>query len=155
MRNTTRTRTFIKAICIGFIALLFVAPHLQQKYDLIEVKPLDGSFTMQEKPVLTWQNWVDLDYQNATEKYVNEQFGFRNWLVRLYNQTAYTLFRQAKANSVLVGKQGYLMDNGYIQAYLGRSFSGKGVIDQKTENIKALQEELKANGSVLIVVFSP
>ncbi len=148
-------KEFIKKIIfVGVIVLLFI-PMTQQYFKVFELEKLRGSFKEAEPAELSWESWFDGKYQSQSEKRLNDVIGFRPFFVRLCNQFHYSLFSNARANSVLVGKNSYLYERGYINAYYGTDFIGKDTIREKVRKLKAVQEALKKENTELVVVFAP
>ena len=85
---------------------------------------MKGSFTKLEDTTLTVDGWLSGNYQLTHQDYIDQNIGFRNVLVRTYNQMHYSLFDNARANQVVVGKDNYLYEENYIKAHLGRDFVG-------------------------------
>jgi len=61
----------------------------------------------------------------------------------------------SKFRTVVIGKNGYLYDKGYIEGYTGKDFIGKGRIDLQIEKAKVVQTELKKKNIDLLFVFAP
>ena len=108
-----------------FIIGLLLIPIIQQQTKLIRIGELKGAFTKFESHPLSLKTWLNGSYAKNQEKYLNQNFGFRNLFVRLYNQFQYTIFNEAKANGVIIGKDGYLYEENYILAHLGTDFIGE------------------------------
>ena len=136
------------------IAALFL-PLIQMVKPFVEVGPLFGSIVPTAKDSLTLEAWFDGTYQENRNKYVNEQFGFRNTAVRLHNQSAFSLFRKAKANGVIIGKEDYLYEIKYINAYRGAEEVNQSELDSNLFMLKAIQSKLKEKGVELIVIINP
>ncbi len=134
--------------------MLFV-PMIQQKYRLIEVKSLGGAYTTFEKPKLNSKDWFEGKYQADIQFLLDQEVGFRNLLVRTYNQIYYSFFNQARANSVIVGKEDYLYDGSYINAYLGRDFVGERAVLDKVSKLQKISDTLRSLNIDLMVVFAP
>jgi len=130
-------------------------PLIQQKTQFIEIKPLKGSYSKVDKPILSLKNWLEGEYQTQQEKYLNENFGFRSLSIRLINQLKYIFYNTANANGVEIGKEGYLFELGYIRDYMGYSFIGQEKINDKLLEIRKIQNELKQDDVNLIVAFAP
>ena len=94
---------------LGFI-LVFV----QEKWHPFQLKPLDGVTFKTERPELTLKNFASGQYQSNAEQYSRENFGFREWHIRLYNQFNYSLFNQTTCHFIVPGKDGWLF---YTEAY--------------------------------------
>ena len=136
------------------IAALFL-PMIQMVKPFVEVSPLFGSIVPTAKDSLTLEAWFDGTYQENRNKYINEQFGFRNIAVRLHNQIAFSLFGKAKANGVIIGKEDYLYEIKYINAFRGAEDVSQTKVDSNLVMLKALQSKLKEKGVELVVVLNP
>lgn len=149
------THKIIKqSILISIVLCLFI-PLIQTIHPFIEFQPLKGSFALTEKPDSIQDNWFSGEYQLQYEKYFNENFGFRSFLVRLNNQIAYTLFNVAKANGVIIGKENYLYEENYIKAYYGEDYIGQEKIQEQTDKLKKIGTILKALNKDIIVILAP
>ncbi len=146
-----KLHTFLFALVI---AALFL-PMIQMVKPFVEVGPLFGSIVPTAKDSLTLEAWFDGTYQENRNKYINEQFGFRNTAVRLHNQIAFSLFGKAKANGVIIGKEDYLYEIKYINAYRGAEEINQSELDSNLFMLKAIQSKLKEKGVELIVVMNP
>ncbi len=149
--KSNKLHTFLFALVI---AALFL-PMIQMVKPFVEVGPLFGSIVPTAKDSLTLEAWFDGTYQENRNKYINEQFGFRNTAVRLHNQIAFSLFRKAKANGVIIGKEDYLYEIKYINAFRGAEEINQSELDSNLFMLKAIQSKLKEKGVELIVVMNP
>jgi len=138
----------------GILVLLF-APILFMQLSFIKIMPLNGAIVKIEKPKLTISTWFSEAYQTQIEKYANQNFGFRNFLVRLNNQLKYTFFNKAQANGVIIGKKNYLYEKSYITAYYGKDFSGREVIKEQMQKLRTIQDSLSDRGIDIVLVFAP
>ena len=136
---------------LGFLLL----PMIQQTLNLFEFEPLNGAVATVEKPVFSKYEWKTGEFQKKFEDYVNNNFGFRNPLIRLNNQQAYTFYNEARANGVIIGKENYLYEENYIRAWLGTDFSGTEEIREKVRKLKRVQDTLKQLNKDLLVVVAP
>jgi hypothetical protein len=140
---------------LGFvIAISLLLPILQSNFEIFEIEPLEG-ITIAEKPKFKKENYWDLSWQEKYTTYLNDNFGLRAWLIRFYNQGQFELFNATKAPGVVIGKQGELFIESYIDDYIGRNFIGHSKITAQVQKIKTLQDSLNARGKDLIVVFAP
>ena len=154
MKKSTIHILIKRLLLILIIGFLFL-PMIQQMRMLVEIKPLDGSYSSIEKPGFRLTDWFEGKYQKAQESYVDQEVGFRSFLVRTYNQIHYNLFNQARANNVTVGKEDYLYDESYINAYLGRDFIGQKNVSDKVAKLQKISDTLRAQNIDIIVVFAP
>ncbi|OPZ98802.1 MAG: hypothetical protein BWY70_01141 [Bacteroidetes bacterium ADurb.Bin408] len=68
----------------------------------------------------------------------------------------YTLFRKSSANAIVIGKEDCLYEEGYILDYTGKNFVGKSFIDKQLEKTKKIQDFLKKEKNIdLLVVYAP
>lgn len=146
---TTKTWLFIAIIFAFFL------PIIQQIVPIIKLIELNGSFEKKQYQAISFDSWFNGEYQQNTEKYLNEQFGFRSIFVKIYNQMYYSLFNTPKANSVLIGKNNYLYEEAYINAYFGNDFIGNDSIKRKVQRLKKIEEALKKSNTDLIIVLAP
>ncbi len=137
------------------IMMILFLPIAQQVIRFHKTKPLHGAIIKYKQPQLDTYNWLSGNYQDKMEKYLNQNFGFRNILVRLNNQLYFWLFKEAKANDVIIGKDNYLYEKSYIDAYYGNDFLGKDTINAETRKLKAIQDTLHKQGKLIILVFAP
>ncbi len=138
--------------------MLFM-PLLQSSYNIFEIKPLDGSFNKTEKPKLkyfTWKRWFDESFQNKYNKALEDNIGFRNLLIRLYNQINYSFFKKTSTHKAVIGKSDCLYEEGYILDYTGYNFTGKKFIDKHLQRAKKLQVFLKKEKNIdFLIVYAP
>jgi len=140
---------------LGAILLFLAVPWLQQEFNLIKVKPLDGFYGKATWAPFDINDWLDGKFQAGTEKYFNENFGLRNTCVRVNNQVSFNLFQLTGAANVVVGKNNYLYGDGYLTGYYGKDFIGEKKIDENIRKLKVVREALKKKNIDLIVVFVP
>ena len=119
------------------------------------IKPLKGAFIETKEIELNASTWLDGYYQKTEEDYLNENFGFRNYYVRLNNQVDYSLFNKANVEKVVVGKGGFLYEDNYITSYYGDNFAGKEILETKFKKLKDLQDLLYTQNITLLPVFAP
>jgi hypothetical protein len=124
-------------------------------FELFELKPLRGAIEKVEKKDFTYGGWFSAEYQSNMEKYIADKFGFRNFLIRFFNQIQFSFYKKASAKAVVVGKQNILYEIGYIYAYNGKNFIASPLVKSKARRIKALQDTLAKLNKSLIICLSP
>lgn len=145
---------YFKRTLLGIIVVVLFLPLLQARLKFIDEKPLIGALAEPEYLRFSWKDWFSSNYQEKKEKYVNSCFGFRNTSVRLNNQIDFWLYNQANANGVLIGKENYLYERAYIDAYNGTDFVGKDSIENTANRIAYLTKQFNNLNKQLIVVFA-
>jgi hypothetical protein len=143
-----------KILFAGIIVFLFVF-RIQGKFKIFEKGYLNGYYVNTAAPELTVDGWFSADYQAKKQLYIEENIGFRNYLIRLNNQFAYSIFGVARANGVVIGKEKYLFEEQYIRSYLGTDFVGEEVIAEKVKKLEFVTQQLKLEGIDLINVIAP
>jgi hypothetical protein len=147
---------FFKNTLLLLILALLIFPALQNRFTFISSAPLKGIFQLQERPLFSVSSWFSGTYQQQFQKYRDDQPGFRSELIRLFNQVDYSFFSQPHAAKIIVGKDGYLFGNQYIEAFLGTDFMGEKYIDEKISQVKYLQDFLwETKKILLLVIFTP
>lgn len=89
-----RSRT--KIILFSLTAVLLFASMIQQATGAFSFKELSGVTEMQAHPAFSFQNLREGTYQSQTEAYLQQHYGFREPLTRLYNQNLWTFFHYSK-----------------------------------------------------------
>lgn len=145
----------LKQLLFITLMLIFVGIHVQGLFDIKYEFPLQGGVVYTQKPVISKSAWLAGSYQAEAEKYYNEQFGFRNTLVRLRNQIDFSLFHKVNANGAIIGKQNYLYEHNYIKAYYGQDAIPDSLILKQTQKLKYIQDALQQKGILFAVIFAP
>ncbi|MFH0761573.1 MAG: hypothetical protein V2A67_08735 [Bacteroidota bacterium] len=141
------------------LSLLFIVlislPTFQMLTRLVPEKKLEGSWYGQKLPELTWPLWYHSEYQVSLNRYVEEQYGFRTFCTRLYNQAEYSLFRQPHAKGVVLGRDGYLYEEWFIESYFGRNYIGDEQVMLKTRWLRQVRKYFTRKGKELMVFIAP
>lgn len=143
-----------KALFGGLLFMLFL-PMIQQATHVVGFVPLKGAFETPERPEWSLKNWFEGEFQAKTGAWLDHNIGFRNPFVRLYNQMHYTLYNEARANGVMIGKDNYLYEENYIKAHLGRDFLGRDSIRVKINQLTEIRDTLASKGIDLVVLLAP
>jgi hypothetical protein len=144
----------IKYACLFFVLIWLWLSYFQGAADFVKIQPLGGAYTPQPNTPFTLAGWMSGEYQEKKEAYKNENFGFRNFLVRLNHQLNFMFFRTAKASGVIVGKEGYLYERAYIDAYYGRDAAPMEKLSAYVERMKAVQDSMQKKNKLFFFVFA-
>ncbi len=144
----------IRGLLFLFILFILIVPIIQNKFEFIKLKPLKGAIAIPVKNYFNVKDWFSGEYQSKQDKYLSETFGFRNIFVRFNNQMAFNLFRKARANGVIIGKNGYLFEQNYINAYNGTDFLGADSILHRMQRLKFIQDTLNKLNKTIFIVFA-
>ena len=141
------------------LSLIFIAiigiPALQTLTRILPENRLNG--TVYDKPLTKpgLDDWMHFRYQPALNHHVEQNFGFRTFFVRLYNQIEYSVFRQPHGSGVVIGKEGYLFEEWFITSYFGKDFIGEERSNTKIRQLKQVRNYFNRNGKELMVVIAP
>jgi hypothetical protein len=139
-----------------FLFVMLCLPGLQRWLNLSEERALDGySPRVAENPDFTNSGWLSGTYQQQKEDWLNEHFGYRNTLLRLHNQIGYSWWNHSYTNAVVVGRDGYLFDQKYINAWNGSDFLGEEKIAVQVKKLAQVQQQLAELGTTVVVVLAP
>ena len=95
-------------ILFALLMVFLFVPIIQEWGGVFPVKPLKGVFEPTPKPRLTFDNYKSNTFQTQSEKYVSENFGMREPVIRLYNQYVWSAFNKTYCHFIVPGKDGYL-----------------------------------------------
>lgn len=141
-------------VFVVFVLSLFI-PFIQKQFNLVKEKPLNGFFDVAAFPRFSSETWKAGTFQQDFEKAINDNIGFHDLFVKLQCQINYSIYNISKFQTVIVGKNGYLYDKGYIDGYTGNDFIGKERIDLQIEKAEAVQNELQKKNIALLFAFAP
>lgn len=146
----------IKVITLVFVCMVLCFPMIQSTFKLFpERYNLHGSFAISRDTVLNSDTWFEKVYQEKQESYLNENFGFRNFLVKLNNQIDFSVYDDFHVNDVFKGKNDYLFSYGFYRGYSGKSFKGDYYTDSIFQKIGELNARLIKKNKKLLVCFTP
>lgn len=95
-------------ILFALLMVFLFIPVVQEWIGIFPVKLLKGAIEPTPKPELTFDNYRSNTYQTQIEKYVSENFGLREPIIRLYNQYLWSAYSKTYCHFIIPGKKGYL-----------------------------------------------
>ena len=116
---------------------------------------MQGAVDYKSPPAFTIQKWFTGDFQKEQEDFLTSEFGFHNTLVRLNNQISYSLFKKPHARGVVVGEDGFLFEQIYIDAANGVDFLGRDSIESVVKKLSEISDTLKRLNKHLVICFAP
>jgi hypothetical protein len=143
-----------KILLFLLVGVLFF-PLVQSRFELISIKPLNGAFIAAADTSFSIEGWFTGKYQAKKEKYLNENFGFRNPAVRLNNQVDFSLFAKTNVSKFVIGQQGCVYAKEHLDAYTGKDFIGEDSIRCRMQRLKFVQDTLAKMGKTFLLVFAP
>lgn len=159
MKKKKITYTILIVLFIALIAL----PAMQQLFGLFKLKPLSGERVPEPVPQLTIETYADGSFQKQSDAYLRQNFGFNEWLIRLYNQYIWSAYRKTEHNFVIIGKEDWLFNYEMLQDHFeslahkrgGGLESTKKNMEQAALTISALQKSLKQCGTSFFICIAP
>ena len=103
----------------GLLMVVLFLPALQEHLGFVKTEPLEGFVPKATMPELTLDNYTSNRYQQQLEGYVGENFGFREPVIRLYNQYLWTCYHKTYCHFIVPGKKGYLFYTEALNDYYG------------------------------------
>ena len=95
-------------VLFALLMVFLFLPSIQGWTGLFPMKPLKGAFEPTPKPKLSFDSYYSNTYQKQIEKYVSENFGLREPVIRLYNQYLWSAYNKTYCHFIVPGKNGYL-----------------------------------------------
>jgi len=141
-------------VLLAVLALLALYPAVQGCFHLVKEPKLDGAVDYRPDTSFTWAGWLNGTWQIAKEDYLSEQFGFRNFFVRLHNEIDFRLFGEGHARNVVIGKEGFLYERDYILTWYGKDYQGEAALSGFITRLKSVQRKLELRGKTLLVVLA-
>ncbi len=114
-----RKKHIYDLVLFSILMVLLFLPLLQAHVLHIPLKPLNGVTVETEQPNFNLVSYRSGDYAKQEEAYVGEHFGFREPVIRLYNQYLWSCYRKTYAHDVVAGKQGWLYTPESVSDYYG------------------------------------
>lgn len=111
--------SLIKKILFVLTAVLLFVSAIQKETRLFTFKPLTGVSFLTSRPELGFESYRTGEYQSQSESYIKENFGFREPLIRFYNQFQFDAFRKIYNKDIVVGKDGWLYFIQHANEYYG------------------------------------
>ena len=131
---------------------------LVPQLDWIANRTLSGVTIKNDLPSVSLAGWLNGDLQKGVNTLVSENFGGRELLIRIFNQTLYSAFHKSYMylEMIIPGKHGDLFERNYLAVY-GRF--DEPIPDAEAEALvvmmKYLSERLKELGSCFVFVITP
>lgn len=106
-------------ILFGLLMVFLFSFMVQEHLHPFKMKALKGNFGTVSMPPLTYEYYKNGYFAKATEKYVSKNFGFREPIIRLYNQYCWDFYRKTYVSYTFAGKKNWLFYAHNIENYYG------------------------------------
>lgn len=155
----------IQALLFFLIGMVLFASMFQKTMHLWDFQKLNGVEVPAPMPALTFKNYVDGSFQSGTETYLMQNFGFREPVLRLYNQYLWDFYKKTYVNSgtLVFGKDGWLYEPWVVEDYyqiLYHKFAPDAdqmtqLLAKEAKRVYQLQHILEPYGIRLFVCLVP
>lgn len=150
-------------VLFAVLMVFLFMPIVQEWTECIPVKLLKGAFEPTPKPELTFDNYCSNTYQAQIEKYVSENFGFREPVIRLYNQYVWSAFNKTYCHFIVPGKDGYLYYALAVNEHYGTELpkhyksneEAMKDVDKELRQMNKLRHVLKDYGIEFVAFMAP
>lgn len=150
-------------ILFGLLMVFLFTSLLQQQCSLFTFKKLTGYEAPTQKPEFSLKDYKSGDYQYDLEQYLSENIGFREPIIRMYNQYVYDFYKKTYNHEVAIEKDGWLYHTDGLNQYFGRmglkfkddnaAFAKR--LDIEMRSLKKVHEILKGYDVNLLVFTLP
>lgn len=135
------------------VFLLFISlPIIQKKTSIFVFQNLDENRNKIVKPEanIIYGLFADDKYSQKYERYYNDNYGFRDLLIRLKNQLDYSIFK--KSDEVTIGKSGWFEYKSVyeVEVVRGERYTEDGW-NKISDNISKFNQYLNKRGAQLII----
>jgi hypothetical protein len=146
----------IKIITIAMFLIFICLPQVQTSLDPFSLRNVQENRKKAQFPEFSIASILKpgSDYFEAFTTFFNDNYGLRDFFIRLKNQLDYSLFNSS--DRIILGADGYLFHRFVIedvQVALERTDAEK--LDILYHRFLDLNAELKARGVKLIILFAP
>lgn len=100
--------------------LVFVVIMVQTTWHPFKLKTLSGNTDKVEIPELNLKTYSDGSFQSKYDTYLMQNFGFREFLLRFYNQYLWTFYSKENVDHIVPGKDGWIFYKHHIDDYYGQ-----------------------------------
>ena len=153
---------FHKILFVSTIAVMAIIL-MQTVTGIVKFKPLHGAVTETEKPKLTFKSYADGTFQDSLENYCRNHSGFREWLIRAYNQYLWSCFKETSNATVVCGKDGWLFEETHVRdyyeslmyKYADDNDKMRKILETEVQRFKKVQELLEEHNIHLFLVIAP
>ena len=150
-------------VLFAILAVLAFLPMLQGWFHWFSTKPLNGVTETVEKPAFELDAYRSGAYAKEAEAYTSQHFGFREPIIRLYNQYLWNCYHKTYAHDVVAGKESWLFYPQSVRDYYGQELlrwhastdEAREKFDREVKYMNWSRSILKENGVELLVFMAP
>lgn len=139
-----------------FLLIIFISlPFILQLFRKETVPHLVGVTLTKEKPQFSKEAWFSGYYQEQTDEFNDDNWAWKEWMVRWNNQLYYELFNIIRVNGFVAGLKNYVFSEGYIFSAYGDDLMPEEKISEILLKSKLIRDSLKKYDKTLLLVYGP
>ena len=150
-------------VLFGLLMAFLFLSLIQQHFHVFKFRQLSGYEEPTAKPAFTLQSYQSGKYQRQLEQYLSENLGFREPIIRMYNQYVFDFYQKTYNDDVAIEKDGWLYHTDGLKDYFGwmqnkyhaTSESFARNLDLEMRNLYKVNAILKEYGVDLMVFTLP
>lgn len=152
-------------LLFGILSVLMFLPMVVEHTGIIKLEPLHGVTQNQgkEMPRLTFEDYVSGDLSKEMESYLSYHFGFREFVIRNYNQYLWDFYKKTYAHDVVIGKDNWLYVPLSVSDYFGKEMpkwyssadEAHATFEKEAKYISWVRDILKENGVDFLIALAP
>jgi len=129
-------------------------PGIQREFRIFKIKPLNGAFEVPPIKKLNFQNYYNFSFQKSVEKNLEVSFGFKEPLIKIYNQYLWDFYQRYHTTQALIGEDDWFFPKWHLSA---PKYSPELIekFDQQALYLYQLSNILKEYNTQLLVCFVP
>lgn len=154
-----------KTILFALTAVLLFAAVIQQGCHWWDFKPLAGVIEEQPLPKLTYESYGNSRFQQQFETYLKQHFGFREPLIRFYNQYLWDFYHKSpiEGSRIAFGKDDWIYEPWGVTDHYGDLYHNHAIdstqmaekLTAEAERLLQLQQTFEEYGVHLFVCMVP
>ena len=106
-------------ILFGLLMVFLFSFMIQEHLKPFKTKPLMGYFMKPNKPQFRWEWYKNGYFQDQIEKYITNNYGFREPIIRMYHQYCWDFYGKEYVSYIYSGKERWLYYGHNIEDYYG------------------------------------
>ena len=110
---------WLYGILFGLLMVFLFSFMIQEHFKPFKTKELMGYFMKPNKPEFRWEWYKNGYFQQSIEKYIANNYGFREPIIRLYHQYCWDFFGKEYVSYIHSGKERWLYYGHNIEDYYG------------------------------------
>jgi hypothetical protein len=132
---------------------LISLPFINQLFRKETLPNLVGVTLTKEKPEWNRLSWLSGYYQEQIEEYNNDNWAWKEWMVRWNNQLYYKLFNIIRVNGFVAGLNNYVFSENYIFSAYGDDLLPQEKVKEQIQKAAVVHDSLEKYGKKLVLVL--